>query len=145
MPGMAVGERVAGGGDLAALIRGEKGAWDAFVRRYAALVMAAVRAVAQDGGEAEDLTQEVFIRLCKDQFRLLKTYDPARAGLTTWLTIVARSTARDAQRRRRIQSMPIEDAPEAALAVPAVEPIDRLAYPAVLLSPRQRRTLAMTH
>src|SRR5438445_4648394 len=109
---MAAADRAAGGSDLDALIGGDKGAWDAFVRRYAALIMAAVRAVAQDGGEAEDLTQEVFIRLCKDGFHLLKTYDPARAGLTTWLTIVARSTARDAQRRRRIQSMPIEDAPD---------------------------------
>jgi RNA polymerase sigma factor (sigma-70 family) len=145
MPGMAVGERAAGGGDLAALIRGEKSAWDAFVRRYAALIMAAVRGVAQDGGEAEDLAQEVFIRLCKDEFRLLKTYDPARAGLTTWLTIVARSTARDAQRRRRIQSMPIEDAPEAALAVPPVEPVEKLAYPADLLSPRQSEILAMIY
>ncbi len=78
MPGMAVGERAAGGGDLVALVRGEKGAWDAFVRRYAALIMAAVRGVAQDGGEAEDLAQEVFIRLCKDEFRLLRAYWPTR-------------------------------------------------------------------
>src|SRR5260370_19913138 len=126
----AAGDRAAGGGDLAALMRGEKSAWDAFVRRYAALIMAAVRGVAQDGGEAEDLAQEVFIRLCKDEFRLLKTYDPARAGLTTWLTIVARSTARDAQRRRRIQSMPIEDAPEAAFAVAPVERVVTLAHTA---------------
>jgi RNA polymerase sigma factor (sigma-70 family) len=142
---MAVGDRAAGGSDLAALIRGDKGAWDGFVRRYAALIMAAVRGVAQDGGEAEDLTQEVFIRLCKDGFRLLKTYDPQRAGLTTWLTIVARSTARDAMRRRRIQGVNIEDVPEAALAVPAIEPVDRLTYPPELLSPRQREILALIY
>ncbi len=142
---MAAGHRTAGGSDLAALARGDKGAWDAFVRRYAALIMAAVRGVAQDGGEAEDLAQEVFVRLCKDEFRLLKTYDPARAGLTTWLTIVARSTARDAQRRRRVQGVPIEDVPEAAFAVPAVEPVDRLTYPPELLSPRQREILAMIY
>jgi RNA polymerase sigma factor (sigma-70 family) len=115
------------------------------VRRYAALIMAAVRGVAQDGGEAEDLAQEVFIRLCKDGFRLLKTYDPARAGLTTWLTIVARSTARDALRRRRIQGVNIDDVPEAALAVPAIEPVDRLTYPPELLSPRQREILALLY
>lgn len=142
---MAVGDRAASGSDLAALIRGEKGAWDAFVRRYAALIMAAVRGVAQDGGETEDLTQEVFIRLCKDGFRLLKTYDPSRAGLTTWLTIVARSTARDGLRRRRIQGVNIEDVPEAALAVPAVEPVDRVTYPTELLSPRQREILALIY
>ncbi len=142
---MAAADRAAGGSDLTALIGGDKHAWDAFVRRYAALIMAAVRGVALDGGETEDLAQEVFVRLCKDEFRLLKTYDAARAGLTTWLTIVARSTARDAQRRRRVQSVPIEDVPEAALAVPAVEPVDRLSYPADLLSPRQREILAMLY
>jgi RNA polymerase sigma factor (sigma-70 family) len=142
---MAAADRAAGGNDLAALIGGDKGAWDAFVRRYAALIMAAVRGVAQDGGDAEDLSQEVFIRLCKDDFRLLKTYDPTRAGLTTWLTIVARSTARDALRRRRIQGVNIDDVPEAALAVPAVEPVDRLTYPQELLSPRQREILGLMY
>src|ERR1700747_2359928 len=116
---MVAGERATtAAGDLEELTRGDTGAWDAFVRGYAALIMAAVRGVAQDGAEAEDLAQEVFIRLCKDGFRLLKTYDATRAGLTTWLTIVARSTARDAQRRRRIQGVAIDAVPEAAFAVP---------------------------
>ena len=53
-------------GELDALARGEKGAWDAFVRRYAGLVVAAVRGVARDSGDVEDLTQEVIVRLCKD-------------------------------------------------------------------------------
>jgi RNA polymerase sigma factor (sigma-70 family) len=143
---MAVGERATtAAGDLDALTRGEKGAWDAFVRRYAGLIMAAVRGVAQDGAEAEDLAQEVFIRLCKDGFRLLKTYDATRAGLTTWLTIVARSTARDAQRRRRIQGVAIDAVPEAAFAVPPVEPAEKLKLPTDLLSPRQREILGMLY
>src|SRR3984893_1041074 len=95
--------------DLGALRRGEQGAWDAFVRRYAGLVVSAVRGVSRDGTDVEDLVQEVFVRLCKDGFRLLKTYDPARAGLSTWLTIVARSTARGPMRRRRIHAVNIED------------------------------------
>ena len=73
------------------------------MRRYGGLIVAAVRGIAPTPGDIEDLTQEVFVRLCKDDFRLLRTYDPARAGLSTWLTIVARSTARDALRRRRAE------------------------------------------
>lgn len=145
MAGMAAGARVAGEHDLAALTRGEKGAWDIFVRRYAALIMAAVRGLVHDSAEAEDLVQDVFTRLCKDGFRLLKTYDPARAGLSTWLTIVARSTARDALRRRRIQGTPIDDVPEAAFAVPPVEPVEKLRLPTELLSPRQREILTMLY
>ena len=61
--------------------------------------------------------QEVFLRLCKDGFRLMRTYDPTRAGLSTWLTIVARSTARDVMRRRQLPSTPIDIVPEAILSV----------------------------
>jgi RNA polymerase sigma-70 factor (ECF subfamily) len=128
-----------------ALLRGEKGAWDVFVRRYAGLVAAAVRAIARESGDVEDLAQEVFLRLCKDDFRLLRSYDPARAGLSTWITIVARSTARDALRRRRPVALPIEAVPETKLAVEPVEPQRKLKLPEALLSPRQREILAMLY
>lgn len=115
------------------------------MRRYAGLVIAAVRGVAREAAEIEDLTQEVFLRLCKDDFRLLRGYDPARAGLSTWITIVARSTARDAMRRHRPVSVPIETVPEGHLAVEPVEPVRKLKLPEALLSPRQREILTMLY
>ena len=136
---------MAQGGELDALVRGEKGAWEAFVRRYAGLVAAAVRGVAREPSEIEDLAQEVFVRLCKDNFRLLRSYDPARAGLSTWITIVARSTARDAMRRHRPVLMPIDAVPEGRLAVDPVEPVQKLKLPEALLSPRQREILTMLY
>jgi len=132
-------------GDLDDLLRGEKEAWGRFVRRYAGLVVAAVRGVAREAGEIEDLTQEVFLRLCKDDFRLLRGYDPARAGLSTWITIVARSTARDAMRRYRPLSVPIEAVPEGRLAIDPIEPVPKLKLPEALLSPRQRQILTMLY
>ncbi len=128
-----------------ALLRGEKAAWDAFVRRYGGLVVAAVRGVAMAQAEVEDLTQEVFVRLCKDDFRLLRNYDPERASLSTWLTIVARSTARDGLRRRRAETVPLDSVPEAQLAIDPVMPVEKLKLPEALLSPRQREILAMLY
>jgi RNA polymerase sigma factor (sigma-70 family) len=130
--------------DLAGLVRGSKAQWDAFVRRYAGLIVSAVRTQARDAGEVEDLVQEVFVRLCKDDYRLLKTYDATRAGLSTWLTIVARSTARDVLRRRQPLTTPYEAVPEAALAVTA-EPTERIKLPEGLLSPRQKLVLTMLY
>ncbi len=130
--------------DLASLCQGDKDAWDGFVRRYAGLIVSAVRGVAREQGDAEDLVQEVFLRLCKDGFRLLRTYDPARAGLSTWLTIVARSTARDVLRRRQLPSTPIDAVPEAMMAV-MPKTAERLKYPDTLLSPRQKLVLAMIY
>ena len=129
----------------AALLDGDPASWEAFVRRYGGLIVAAVRGLASSPGEIEDLTQDVFVRLCKDDFRLLRSYDPARAALSTWLTIVARSTARDALRRKRAEAVPIETVPEGRLAVEPVEPPVRLKLPEALLSPRQREILAMLY
>jgi RNA polymerase sigma factor (sigma-70 family) len=130
---------------VAALARGEKSAWQAFVRRYAGLVAAAVRGLAREPGEVEDLAQEVFLRLCRNDFRLLRSYDPARAGISTWITIVARSTARDALRRHRPIAVPIDMVPEARLAVDPIEPVRKLKLPEALLSPRQREILSMLY
>jgi RNA polymerase sigma-70 factor (ECF subfamily) len=130
---------------LAELFAGDRRSWDRFVRRYAALIVAAVRGVASMSGDIEDLSQEVFVRLCKDNFRLLRTYDASRASLSTWITIVARSTARDALRRRRPDSVPIENVPEVYLKVDAIEPTPRLKLPEALLSPRQREILGMLY
>jgi RNA polymerase sigma-70 factor (ECF subfamily) len=134
--------------DLAGLKQGDKAAWDAFVARYAGVVHAAVGAVLRQAGrpagDAADVAQDVFLKLCKDGFRLLGTYDPARAALSTWLTVVARSTALDSLRRRRPPSIDIDDAPESALAVPAHEP-QHLRIPDGLLSPRQALILTMLY
>ena len=115
------------------------------MRRYAGLIVAAVRGVAREATEVEDLAQEVYLRLCKDDFRLLRGYDPARAGLSTWITIVARSTARDAMRRVRPVWVPIETVAEARLAIDPVEPVRKLKLPEALLSPRQREILTMLY
>ena len=130
--------------DLQALTRGEKGAWDGFVRRYAGLILSAVRVTARHGVDVEDIVQEVFTRLCKNDFRLLKTYDPARAGLSTWLTIVARSTARDMQRRRQPPMTPLDSVPESLLSVTS-EPREKLRLPDALLSPRQKLVLTLLY
>ena len=127
------------------LLNGDGAAWEGFVRRYGGLILAAIRGVAPGHRDVEDLAQEVFVRLCKDNFRLLRSYDPARAAMSTWLTIVARSTARDALRRRRADSVPLEAMPEAQLAVDPVEPVRKLKLPEALLSPRQREILAMLY
>ena len=138
-------QRLDQGDPLDRLLAGDKRSWDGFVRRYAALIVAAVRGVAANSGDIEDLTQEVFVRLCKDDFRLLRSYDATRASLSTWITIVARSTARDAQRRRRPNSVPIDAVPESHLKIDAVEPAPKLKLPEALLSPRQREILAMLY
>ena len=98
------------GFDLGACLGGDKKAWDAFVERFAPVIFAAIAKVLQPArgrgdGQAEDLCQEVFLRLVREDYRLLRTFDQSRASLTTWLTVIARSTAIDSLRRRRLPTI----------------------------------------
>lgn len=126
-------------------------AWDAFVARYAPAILATVqhvlRTYSSSAGRqtAEDLVQDVFVRLIDRDFRLLRTYDPDRASLKTWLTIVARSTTIDSLRRKRLSTIPLDSAP--TVPAPAAEPVDTASathgLPSHLLTPRQRLVLQL--
>ena len=100
---------------LDALRHGEPRAWQSFCQDHAGLVLHVVRQTFGRYGlhgephDIEDVGQEVFIRLSKQDFALLKKFDPERAKLTTFLRVVASSTAIDWLRRRRPQSEDIDD------------------------------------
>ncbi len=133
--------------DLDACINGDKHAWDAFVDRWAGVIHAAVQRAFHGGrgaaarAEVEDTVQDVFMRLIKDDCRLLRSYDASRASLSTWLTLVARSTAIDRLRRKRPPpTLPLEagDAPQTPASSAGGPEI-----PLHLLSARQRLVLTL--
>lgn len=131
------------------LANGDKPAWDRFVTRFAGVVHAAINATLRRAGrdtrETADLSQDVFARLCRNDFHLIRNYDPARASVSTWLSLIARSVALDALRRRQPITAALDDAPEAALAVPPDEGAQPIQLPAGLLSPRQELILTMLY
>jgi RNA polymerase sigma-70 factor (ECF subfamily) len=130
------------------LIAGEKAAWDRFVVRFAPVIFAAVRRKLVPAGrveDAEDVAQDVFIRLCARDFHVIRRYDPARAKLTTWLTVIAHSAAIDHLRRQKARAQPLDTVPEAYLAVdPPKDPVT-IDIPPGLLSPRQALVLEMLY
>ena len=137
--------------DLQACLSGDEAAWNHFVNATAGLIVAAVRQTCGRKGNrpeamaVDDLVQDVFIRLVKDDFRLLRTYDASRAGLSTWLTLVARSTTIDRLRKKRLPSVPLEsyDAPVQAESDSVDAASDAAALPLHLLSARQRLVLQL--
>ncbi len=130
------------------LAAGEKAAWDRFVARYAPVIFAAVRrklAPAGRNDDAEDVAQDVFIRLCARDYRLLKSYDAKRAKISTWLTVIAHSASIDHLRRQKGVNQPLETVPEARLAVdPPKDPV-QVKIPPDLLSPRQALVIEMLY
>jgi len=134
--------------DLHALLRGDKTAWDAFVDRYMSVVLSAVSRTFSargfnDEDEIRDTVQDVFVRLVKDDYRLLRAYDPDRASLPTWLTIVARSKAIDVVRRRRRAPPSAEENVDDLAAPEPAASAERPEIPPGLLTARQRLILRL--
>lgn len=90
-----------GGGDpdIALMLRvqrDEPGAFAELVREFQTRVFARLFRSLSDRHQAEDLTQEVFLRL----FRNRKRYEP-RARFATWIFHIAQNVARNAVRSRQ--------------------------------------------
>jgi RNA polymerase sigma-70 factor (ECF subfamily) len=122
---------------------GDARARDEFVGRFAPLLFGTVRRAL--GGkprdaslDVEDVVQEVFLRLFKDGGRLLRTYDPAKGSPSTWLTIVARSSAIDIARRKILPAVPFEPDVHDPSQGRAESPGERFEIPEGLLPPKQR-------
>jgi RNA polymerase sigma-70 factor (ECF subfamily) len=62
-------------------IKGEAAAWEEFMRRYHRLIAGVVFRTSQKWDESspatiDDLIQEIYLKLCADDYRLLRAYDP---------------------------------------------------------------------
>src|SRR5438094_10410029 len=77
------------------LLAGRIAALEQLYDRYSALVFSVSLRVLYDWQLAEDVTQEVFLRL----WQRPQSYDPARGRLLSWLMSVTRNRAIDERRR----------------------------------------------
>lgn len=85
-------------GDLLHRCRqGDQAAWHELVTRHTRKVFGVAYRFCGRVDEAEDLTQEVFVKV----FRNLHRFQETDASFSTWLTAIARNQAIDHYRRRR--------------------------------------------
>ena len=76
---------------------GDAAAWEQLVRQHNRRVYNLCYRFTGSATDAEDLAQEVFIKV----YRTLGSYDPDRAQFTTWLTTVTRNLLVDHFRRTK--------------------------------------------
>jgi RNA polymerase sigma-70 factor (ECF subfamily) len=88
-------------------LSGDEAAWEELVRQHTRQVYGLCYRFTGSGAEAQDLTQEVFLRV----FRTLKTFRSAEGSFGTWLARVARNLLIDHYRRTRQERVtdPIEE------------------------------------
>jgi RNA polymerase sigma-70 factor (ECF subfamily) len=72
-----------------------------------------------DRAAAEDVTQEVFLRIWRNAHR----FDPARGRAEAWIATIARNASRDALRRKG--AIPVDELDEAV--DPSPGPVDEVA------------------
>jgi RNA polymerase sigma factor (sigma-70 family) len=78
-------------------LEGENSAWEALLRVYTRKIYNLCYRFTGRITEAEDLTQEIFIKV----FQMLRTFDAAQGTFATWLNRVARNHLVDHYRRTR--------------------------------------------
>jgi RNA polymerase sigma-70 factor, ECF subfamily len=105
---------------------GEIGAWEEFVRRFHRLIATVVLRTALRLGDSstqtvDDLIQETYLKLCSDNFRLLRNFDERHPdAFLGYLKVVTANVVRDSFKSFRTQkrgSDRIRDIPD--YAVPA--------------------------
>jgi RNA polymerase sigma-70 factor (ECF subfamily) len=82
-------------------LRGEAPAWEELVRRHTRRIYNLCYRFTGARQEAEDLTQEVFLRV----YKTLASYRAIHGGFTTWLTSVTRNLLIDHYRRTKRDRM----------------------------------------
>src|SRR5687767_13003965 len=95
-------------------LRGDQTAWDALVRTYRRKVFNVAYKFVGRHEEAEDLTQEIFLKI----FKALDTFD-RRADFQTWLISVSRNLCIDHYRSVRKERATIDRAVDASELAPA--------------------------
>ncbi len=78
-------------------LSGEQAAWDEFVKTYTRRVFSLCYRFTNSESEAEDLTQEVFLRI----FKTLGSFRAGEGSLLVWMTRLTRNLLVDHYRRTR--------------------------------------------
>jgi RNA polymerase sigma factor (sigma-70 family) len=82
-------------------VSGDASAWEQIVQQYNRRIYNICYRFAGSADDAEDLTQEVFIRM----YRTLKSYDTSRGAFVTWVTTITRNLLVDHFRRSKMERM----------------------------------------
>lgn len=91
--------------------RGDDAAFEVIVRRHTDAVWRLARSLVSDDATAEEAVQDTFVKA----YRALPTFR-GDAAVSTWLHAICARTCLDRRRRRRLESVPLDDAATAAAA-----------------------------
>jgi len=97
-------------------IKGDKSSWDEFVKRYSRLIYSYIYSILKEKGISfesslvEDLFQEIFLHLIKDNFNKLRQYKAkGRCSFSGWLKVVVINFILDFLRKKKFTCVSLEE------------------------------------
>lgn len=86
----------------------DEAAFAALYRQTAPKLLAIARRILRQRGLAEDVLQEVYVKIWRDAGR----FDPGRGSAMAWMSIMARNLSIDALRKRQRTPQPVAEMPD---------------------------------
>lgn len=131
---------------MSRIAAGDRGAAQALMSRNLPRILGLARRMLNDEAEAEDVSQETFIRVWKAAPR----WQSGQAKVSTWMCRIAINLCYDRLRRRR--EIPMDAPPDRADAAPDQETVmvqdqtgNRIVLAMAQLPDRQRQALELVH
>ena len=128
---------------LAALGRGDEQAIAALFDRYSRLVYSIALRILRDASAAEDVMQEIFLRIWRDPTTFITT----RGTLGGWLAVIARNRSIDVLRRRHptgtLEDIQLKSQSDVYSEVEKYLLLERIRLVVAQLPPEQRSVLEM--
>jgi RNA polymerase sigma-70 factor (ECF subfamily) len=123
-----------------ALVSGEVSALGILYERYGEVVYRFALRILGNAQEAEDLTQEVFLTLWRNQ-----SYDPKRGSMLAFLNTLTRSKSIDRYRQRQAQWRSLEKLGKSDFLEPRNDLMDKLALKETSFQVREAMATLPTH
>jgi RNA polymerase sigma-70 factor, ECF subfamily len=82
-------------------VAGDAAAWEELVQQYHRRIYNICYRFTGSGDDAEDLAQEVFIKM----YRTLNTYEASKGAFTTWMTTMTRNLLVDHFRKTKLERL----------------------------------------
>ena len=124
------------------LIQGNKQSWDSFVSTMSPLLFHIIKKTLScqnlPNDDVYDYLQDIFLHFCKDNFHILKEFDPRRSQLSTWCGVVARNKVLDRLRKKSLTMVSLDEEHDRIAGSDDIGLKDKFMIPVDLLSPRQQ-------
>ncbi len=126
------------------ITRSQTGDQDAFAdlfEQYKNMVYKTAYLMLNDGAEAEDALQEVFVLV----YRGLPNFDPAKGAFTTWLYRITIRHCLNRRRKKRVDCQPFHEGALAASTSIREDESDTIRQAIEQLNPKQRAVIVLRY